>query len=275
MMLEEIRGPGSCGQRDRALGPRAGTSLSAPIRLDSRVLRSNGPIGSRARVSVRRLAYSLRMTGIPSDWNVVVVGSWNLAIFTPSWIAETLYQVGPDTPVNVQVAFDRAAPMQVTYQDLTVAPGDSRLAIVPHRPEASAIARAADVAARALEALPVTPVRAAGVNFRYLFPRVPEELQAVLRTSLDDELAELDHKVRGRGLRRALGWNGGVLNVAVDEDEQLAARVGLNFDRQSADRSQLREWLGQCSEMAAETEKILKDVLKITTEGNGDEPQQD
>lgn len=213
------------------------------------------------------------MTGIPSDWNVVVVGSWNLAIFTPAWIAENLYQVGPDTPVNVQIAFNRAAPMQVTYQDLTVSPDDNRLAVVPHQPEPSAIARAAEVAARALEALPVTPVRAVGVNFRYLFPRVPDELQAYLRSSLDEELAELGHRTSGRGLRRGLVWNGGALNLSVEEDDKLAARVALNFDRQSTDRNQLREWLGQCAEMAAETEKILNDVLKIAREDNGDDPQ--
>lgn len=215
------------------------------------------------------------MSGIPSEWNVVVVGAWNLAIFTPAWIAQHLFLAGPDTPVNVQVAFDHAAPMQVAFQDLTVVPSENRLAVVPHRADAVTLARAATVASRALKELPVTPIRAAGINFRYRFHKVPEELQAVLRSGIDEQLHALEHDVRGRGLRRTLSWNGGTLNLSVDEDENLAARVGLNFDRQSADREQLYKWLGLCSEMAVEANKIVNETLNLTMEGNGDEPRQD
>lgn len=234
---------------------------------------ANGLVAVRELKLPRRLAYLARMSGTPSDWNVIVVGSWNLAIFTPAWIAQTLFEVGPDTAVDVQVAFDQAAPMRVSFGGATVIPHHDRLAIVPRQSDIPSLVNASQIAQRALRALPVTPVRAAGVNFRYSFEAVTGELEDVLGGTVDTELDNLEYEIRGRGLRRALKWRSGVLNLSVDEDEQLAARIGLNFDRQSTDRAVLGDWLSLCDEMAADAGKVLKEALKVPAKGGEDEHQ--
>lgn len=131
------------------------------------------------------------MLGQPFDWNVVVVGAWNVAILTPGGVAKRLFRLPPGTPVEVQVPLDAPhAPMQVKRGGMVVAvaPSGMQLTVGPEQSAFSGLQEAAEIAARAIEDLPETPVRAAGVNIRYRFDSIPDQLQSAIGAPIDNLL---------------------------------------------------------------------------------------
>jgi hypothetical protein len=101
------------------------------------------------------------------DWNVVVVGFWNRAIYTPSGISRRLFGLSPTTPVQVLIPLDLPAPYQVRHEDLTVIVGSDRMIVQPARANYPGIASAMGIARRSLDDLPHTPFSAAGINLRF------------------------------------------------------------------------------------------------------------
>jgi hypothetical protein len=114
---------------------------------------------------------------------------------------------------------------------------------------ADAIVRAAELAGRAITSLPETPVSAAGVNFRFRFGALPDELIAALKSPLDDRLSHADLRIRGRSLKRILGWKQGALNVDLQEHEDAAGILLFNFHLASSVGNELVAWLGQARTM--------------------------
>jgi hypothetical protein len=203
------------------------------------------------------------MAGKPFDWNVVVAGEWNVAILTPMGIARRLFGLDPGTPVEVQVFLDRQAPIRVIYSNVMVVPSGRSLVISPIEPTAKRLGEACAVAARAIESLPETPFSAAGVNLRYQFDAMPDELLNALGSSLDDRLAEANFRTVERSLKRAVRWEQGVLNIQVQETENASGLLVLNFHRQSAEGGELREWLGQLQMMMQEANRLLASTLRV------------
>ena len=200
----------------------------------------------------------------PFDWNVVIVGAWNQAIFTPQWVARTLFELAPEVAVEVKVAVDRPGPMMISHDGVSVVPGGDRLVLRSNANTSAEILRAAAVAARTLEVLAVTPVIAGGVNIRFQADRIPEVVQPFLRSDIDGRLADSGRPgAHGRMLRRALAWHAGRLNLDLVEGIDLSAVLLFNFERVSEQRGDLQDWFQHVDAMLAETRDILTEVLQL------------
>jgi len=211
------------------------------------------------------------MAGKRFDWNVVVVGAWNAAILTPEGIAHRLFGLPPGTPVEVQVPLDRQAPIRVVHSNVMVVPSESGLLVVPTEPTPEALRHAVEVASRAIDSLPETPFTAAGINLRYQFDILPDELVQPLTSSLDDQLGDAELKIEGRMLKRTVGWNQGVLNVEIHMNDDASGALMFNFHRQSSDILELKDWLGQVEAMIDRSEHLLSSTFKVRIEENEDE----
>lgn len=99
-----------------------------------------------------------------TDWNVVVVGSWNRAILTPGCVKEHLLQLPKNSVVEVQVPVDVPAPPRVKHGGITVTVLGAQLVIDADPPTYEGIKSACQAAARAIRYLDKTPVTAAGIN---------------------------------------------------------------------------------------------------------------
>lgn len=191
------------------------------------------------------------MAAEPTEWNVVVLGSWNLAILTPDGIRNLLFQAPSNSALEVLVPFDRQAPIRVVSMGVTVEPSASRLVAIPNQATAEELRKAATFAINGLEALPMTPVSAAGVNVRYKLPELPTMVDEALRSTVDDSLAASGHRIVARALQRSVPWKSGRLNINAQMVEDASGLVEFNFHLDSTKASELSLWLAQSAEMAA------------------------
>lgn len=207
------------------------------------------------------------MPSNPVDWNLVVLGAWNVAILTPNWIAGNLFQLPPGTPVEIQVPMDGLGPTRVVHDGTFVSPSPSQLISGPLEPSARGLTRSAALVTRAINELSRTPMRAAGVNIRFRFDTVPESITTLLQSELDERLADKRLTTSSRGLQRAVRWEGGLLNLELSLEEDQSATVVFNFHRQSSQPAELNAWLGSTDAMVQVVGEIQRDVLHVLAEG--------
>lgn len=182
----------------------------------------------------------------PFDWNVVVAGSWNRAIFTPKWIQRKMFE-REGALIEVQVPLDVPGPPRIVMDQVAVQPAANMLVVAPLACNLDTLEMAAIAAARAVASLPETPISACGVNIRY---RVDDasRLTGFLRSEVDDSAVAAGFQVQARQLQRTFVADQeplrfGVINTIIAEDENGECSVVLNFHRATVDPGAVQEWL--------------------------------
>jgi hypothetical protein len=211
------------------------------------------------------------MDGRPTDWNAVVVGAWNVAILTPTGIARRLFHLSIGTPVEVQVAIDQVAPPRVVHDEILVVPSNQQLLVAPMSLTSARLARAATIAANAIESLPSTPVSAAGINVRFSFDQIPDSIQTAIESPADNLLADADFSRVSKLVKHTLKWRKGVLNLDIQENADSSAVVLFNFHLPSAEGNDLKEWLSLSDAMVTDARKLLTDTFGVRINDHGEE----
>ena len=180
----------------------------------------------------------------PFDWNAIIIGHWNPAILTPAGIARRLFGLQNATPVRVEVPMDGLAPYRVVHEHTLVLADANRLLIGAMEPSFDVLHNAMETAVKALNALPETPVTAAGFNVRYKTEDPPPHLLDVTRAQIDSTLADAGWTIVRRELTRALDAEPGRINLEIkEEDDDQSITIVLNFHRHSSEHADLIEWL--------------------------------
>lgn len=204
----------------------------------------------------------------PFDWNVVIVGYWNLAILTPAGIGHRLFGLEKGTPVMVEVPMDGLAPHRVKYDGLTVTAETGRLVLHADDPKYDLLDRAREAAVLAIQSLPETPLSAAGFNVRVRIKDPSDELLTSMAAGVDNELSDAGFEIQARSLRRRLKFHDGIMNLDMEEDEDI--RIVLNFDRQSHIKNDLIQWLQvPITEVKRVVGEIFIKILHTRIEGIG------
>jgi len=211
----------------------------------------------------------------PSEWSVVVVGSWNLAILTPNGVATRIFKVEPNTPLEVFVPIDGMAPYQIKSPDgdlVAMCDGD-RLSIKAMTMTYETLAKAMAAAVNALEWLPETPYRAAGFNVNYKSDEQLDELTPALESRIDVPLAKADFTISGRATHRSLKFGEGTLKLSIGSDVGGGCDVRCNFHRGTNAREELVEWLQTPIKKVSDAVQRLFERLGIQVQegGNSDD----
>jgi hypothetical protein len=208
------------------------------------------------------------MSIIPIEWNVVVIGYWNRAILTPSGIATKLFGLDAGTPVSVLIAIDTLAPHLVKHHGITVIAGSDRLTVQPDKCEFQELQKAKEIADRALEKLPETPVVAAGINVKYACREPVEALQRLTQHEWwDKQLSDSQYEIVGRSLSRSLKWKEGQINLSVTEEADGATEILFNFHRAGGVALELMSWLStSIIEIESEVKRLLFDCMQLNAE---------
>jgi hypothetical protein len=203
----------------------------------------------------------------PVEWNVVVLGRWNPALFTPAAISRRVFDLAEGTPVEVFVVLDDVQQPRVRHEGITVAPSFGQLLISPERCTFKALEQARAKARDAIIGLPKTPLNAAGYNLRYQADVMPQPLMARFSEMLDRRFSDNDFHILGRQFHRVLEFHSGRLLVRVTRDPDDKAELLLNFDFQSKNADQLSDWLTvPINDIRDAAQRILRDVLELGDE---------
>lgn len=194
------------------------------------------------------------------DWNVVVVGYWNRAILTPAGIAKRLFEVAEGTPVAVEVPMDVVGAYRVRHEGLTVSLQGTQLIIGSDVSDFRGLGRAMTVAGRAIAALPVTPLIAAGINVRYRQEPVTAPLAGLTKAQLEDHLSDAGFSVSQRTLQLSVAFQQGQLNVSVQTLTEGPCEIVFNFHRTSESTADLQSWLATPIE---EVERATNEFLRL------------
>jgi len=214
----------------------------------------------------------------PVNWSVVIVARWNPAILTPAGMAQYVFgvKVDPAQPVEVLVPIDGLSPYVVKHPkfNLTARLDERRLRIEAQKPDYPTLGEAMNAGRRVLEALPVTPFTAAGINVHFRTDEDMERIIEIVSADIDRPLSDLGYTIKMRSLARTLEWKEGVINLAIGSAEK-GFQVQFNFHRETREGPELVKWLQMdVSDVRSCVEKIasgLKLEIGETANGNGDE----
>jgi hypothetical protein len=200
----------------------------------------------------------------PEDWNVVVAGRWNPALFTPAAVSQRIFGLPDATPVEVFVSVDDIVPPRVRYNGITVSASPASMIVGVERSTYAELDRARQTATDAIAALPHTPVSAAGFNIRYRADGLPVPIAGRFSADLDRRFSDLDFEIVGRQFHRLLTFRSGRLLVRVTSSPDEKPEVLLNFTRSSKSEGDLREWLAVPSEeIQRAVSRVLREALEL------------
>jgi hypothetical protein len=195
------------------------------------------------------------------DWNVVVIGFWNRAILNPGGIGKRLFGLEEGTPIVVEIPLNMLGSPRVKYKDLAVVVDQQSLTIMSERLTYEGLNHAREIAVKAINSLPETPLTATGFNFRFKIDQPTGDLLNATKSKIDELLSDADFEIKERNVKRSVVWSGGVINLSITHKENVV--VGLNFHRQSSNKNELVTWLEYpISDVKATVEKMFADVIK-------------
>lgn len=202
-------------------------------------------------------------------WNAVVVGKWNPAILTPKGIADQIFRKPADYPIEVLVPVNAMGPIKVRIEGFLVSADFERLIIDCEKSDWENLEKAREYCCQAIDTLPKTPVTAAGFNIRYELEEPSEDFIEILNVPLDSSLSDNRLEIVGRETRRSFSWEKGTVNLHVIKPKSGNYKILMNFDIQSINIEELKEWLTTPIDKVKDiTKTIICSVFNICEEGD-------
>jgi hypothetical protein len=185
------------------------------------------------------------MKKLPSNdaFNILIVGAWNPAIFTPEWTKKHLAEdqtkeVLWAMPMQMQM---HMAP-RLTVDGVNVYPSLQSLMIDVGDFDKNAFQKSTQVLSKIASLLPHTPVVAVGINFKFEVSKVDAAALNSLFSFEDAGKISFDQfKMIDSGIRRSFMLvDGTVLNLSINSNVD-AYRCEFNFHVQASDLASIGE----------------------------------
>jgi hypothetical protein len=198
-----------------------------------------------------------------SDWTIVIVGSWNVAILNPDWVAQEVFE---QNQISVEVLFGPGqAGFKLCSEFVQLIPSPDR--IILSATSADGIENAERAATRLLERLPVTPVTSIGVNFGFLEPEPGSDLLSLFDLKDKGPISDGGWAIQETSILRALKLDDRTLNLRLTHGNH-GVSFHLNFHwnvRSTAEAKTTIE--GKVTSLRHEAASILKNIYNLEEDG--------
>jgi len=195
------------------------------------------------------------------------VGYWNLAILTPKGIVRRLLELKEETPITVEVPMDGLAPHRVRHEGIIIIAEHGRLTVATETPTIENLEQARQIAIKAIENLPETPLSAVGFNIRFKLDDPPDELLKATATVLANLLSDESLTIKTRKIRYSFEHGAGLVNLDIKQSDNTETTIEFNFHQQSSIPIELVEWLKiSCEDVKDLCSTILKTVTGLEFE---------
>jgi hypothetical protein len=203
-------------------------------------------------------------------WTIVIVGAWNVHVFSPEWVGKQLLDGKPMT-IEVPVG-PSGVKVRYSAEGLNLVPSGDRLIVGVQKADEHLIERAETAARNVLRLLPHTPVTAFGVNFGFHHAEPSDQLLGLFKLNDLDALSAFGCTIKRSNVVRSLEIAGAVVNGTHSLDSDGHAETDLNFhhDVPSADfaEKQLEGRARKCLDLAR---KLLTSVYNCNLEEPDDQ----
>lgn len=164
------------------------------------------------------------------SFNIVLLGSWNRAIFKPDWLLKNVCSQGTQ---DVSVAFptdDPAAPWKIVFEDVMLFPGSRQLTVVSKSLTRNGINKCEEVLSKIVALLIHTPVTNCGINFSFSETVQTRSVFSALEAQDRNVINQGDgYTIANSNLTRRIRCKDDVtLNLALSDAEGVAT-IGFNF----------------------------------------------
>jgi hypothetical protein len=205
------------------------------------------------------------LTPIREDWTIVLVGHWNISIFSPAWLTQHVFE---ERELVVEYPIDPGFPRRITGAEVRIIPMPDRVVLNPVQVSDSVLAKMETFACALLLKLQHTPISASGVNFGFKYEGDDrEEIITSHFPSQDDSFfSERGMRPKDRTLTRSLDWDGWVLNMkTLITHSELRFDFNFHADTPNAEISQ-KKIAGNVFKLKVQAEQILKDIYHLARE---------
>ncbi len=199
---------------------------------------------------------------IKDRWNIVLVGHWNISIFSPPWLTEFVFG---EPELVFEFPITPGLPQRITGVGIRLIPKPDSVILSPSELSDKHLERMETFACNLLRNLPHTPISASGVNFGFNYE--DDNADTIISEhfpSTDDTLfSDRDMALRDKTFIRSLDHDGWVLNLkTIIKDTKL--QFNFNFHAATASAKISRDKIeGKVLELKSKAERILKDIYGL------------
>lgn len=200
---------------------------------------------------------------IRDDWTIVIVGSWNVGIFNPTWLANHIFE---SDQVTLEFGVQAGIHRRIIGDNVIIIPAMGRLILAPMEISPPILQRMEEVASRILELLEHTPIISAGINFVYKLHPITDELAGQFPIYQRDRFTEHGTVINSRSYGWKMDYQGQIINLTCDLDDQQLL-IKFNFHADTPDARTAREYIsGSVLQFRNTTESLLEQVFNINAE---------
>ncbi|KJU87098.1 hypothetical protein MBAV_000702 [Candidatus Magnetobacterium bavaricum] len=192
----------------------------------------------------------------PDSWTIVIVGSWNLATFTPEWLVENIFY---DVDIQVEVALGYGMPFRFksTSQGFTIIPEQHRITLMVLKDDDISLLAMERAAYKLLDLLAYTPVTAIGFNFGFediLLSKLPFKYGFEDTTFFNG----LGYLLTAQTINRRFIVDNSILNLSVTVKQDI---VGIDFNFHY-DLNSAGDYKTKVMRSIVEAKRIVTEILK-------------
>ncbi len=194
---------------------------------------------------------------------LVLVGSWNHAIFQKEWVSKFLL---PQKELKVEFPLNERASQRITSNELRIYTMGDKLCFAPLNDDTQTFGLIEDSALKVADLLPHTPVKAFGINFKYEETGNSTLLDS-LRTNDATQIAETYAALISSNIRHTFKINGKIINIDIStHSEHVAFNVNFHFDIKNLVEFKEKYNENEILELKKLSEEILRDIYNLDKE---------
>lgn len=203
------------------------------------------------------------------NWTIVLAGRWNMEILNPEWVTEKIF--GKEN-VDIDLVLNgMQANIRYRFENLAFVPQPNNVIFSVNDTEDASLQAIEDAACKLLQALPITPITALGINFTFIEEDTPLSLAKIFNVSDSSKLADHGLKVQKTRLRREIEFDDRQLNLIISQLEGTKTRIALNFHLPTNETEvALRGLAGKVVGLRHAGEDILAAVYGLSLQEEGD-----
>lgn len=147
---------------------------------------------------------------IREDFTIVIIGKWNVSIFTPRWLSENIFD---QKEVAVEFPLEPGLPRRIIGEEVVLIPSSDRLALNVSSVNDENLRKMESKARLLLDILPHTPVAQIGTNIGYAVEDPDDDLFTHFPSIDSEKFADKKMIISSRFFAWTFNVDGQILNM--------------------------------------------------------------